>query len=232
MHAVEGMEALRRRWDANKGEIYTIVRLSIPVSTGFLLNKLVSFVSVILVGHLGPAELAAAALGSSLINVVGNSVLAGLAGAMSTLCGQVSLISRYMQCMSVSCSCALCTACKMHVITHTLPRCTHVCIGLCCHQAYGAKSYGLVGHVWQRAMIILGLVCIPICGVLLATEKLLLLGGQTPAVAAMTAAYVRSADAHSWVHAPHGSAHLLSSVHSPRMVTFQDVMSLHQWQCF
>ena len=58
-------------------------------------------------------------------------------------------------------------------------------------QAYGAKSYDLVGHVWQRAMIILGLICIPICGVLLATEKLLLLGGQTPAVAAMTAAYVR-----------------------------------------
>lgn len=58
-------------------------------------------------------------------------------------------------------------------------------------QAYGAKSYDLVGHVWQRAMIILGLICIPICGVLLATEKLLLLGGQTPAVAVMTAAYVR-----------------------------------------
>ena len=58
-------------------------------------------------------------------------------------------------------------------------------------QAYGAKSYDLVGHVWQRAMIILGLICVPICGVLLATEKLLLLGGQTPAVAVMTAAYVR-----------------------------------------
>lgn len=40
-------------------------------------------------------------------------------------------------------------------------------------------------------MIILALICIPICGVLLATEKLLLLGGQTPAVAVMTAAYVR-----------------------------------------
>ena len=191
MHAVEGMGALRRRWDANKGEIYTIVRLSIPVSTGFLLNKLVSFVSVILVGHLGPAELAAAALGSSLINVVGNSVLAGLAGAMSTLCGQVSLISQHLQCVRV-----LLMRPLHYYNTRTLP-CAHVCIGLCCHQAYGAKSYDLVGHVWQRAMIILGLVCIPICGVLLATEKLLLLGGQTPAVAAMTAAYVRSADAHA-----------------------------------
>ena len=91
MHAgnVEGMEGLQRVWADNKGEAFTIIRLSVPVSTGFLLNKLVSFVSVIIVGHLGPAELAAAALGSSLINVVGNSVIAGLAGAMSTLCGQV-----------------------------------------------------------------------------------------------------------------------------------------------
>ena len=84
------------------------------------------------------------------------------------------------------------------MVQHTrTPLCAHVCIGLCCHQAYGAKSYDLVGHVWQRAMIILGLICVPICGVLLAIERLLLLGGQTPAVAAMTAAYVRSANAHS-----------------------------------
>lgn len=83
------MDLVRRIWSDRKAEVYTIVRLSAPVSTGFLLNKLVSFVSVIMVGHLGPAELAAAALGSSLINVTGNSVLAGLAGAMSTLCGQV-----------------------------------------------------------------------------------------------------------------------------------------------
>lgn len=80
--------------------------------------------------------------------------------------------------------------------------CTASCDEACIHksspsicagneQAYGAKSYDLVGLVWQRAVIILGLICIPICGVLLTAEKLLLLGGQTPEVAAMTAAYVR-----------------------------------------
>lgn len=68
---------------------------------------------------------------------------------------------------------------------------SHMTCCLCQAQAYGAKNYDLVGHVWQRAMIILGLVCFPICGILLAIEKLLLLGGQTAAVAAMTAAYVR-----------------------------------------
>ena len=102
------MEGVRGSWNENKQEIYTIVRLSIPVSTGFLLNKLVSFVSVIFVGHLGPAELAAAALGSSLINVVGNSVLAGLAGAMSTLCGQV---------MFYNASAAVATACTLSQLT-------------------------------------------------------------------------------------------------------------------
>ena len=83
------VQRLRSLWLHNRAELQNIVRLAVPVSTSFLLNKAVSFVSVVFVGHLGPAELAAAALGSSLTNVVGNSVLAGLAGAMSTLCGQV-----------------------------------------------------------------------------------------------------------------------------------------------
>ena len=88
-HESSRCHALKGLWRNNKAEIQTLVRLAVPVSTSFLLNKTVSFVSVVFVGHLGPAELAAAALGSSLTNVVGNSVLAGLAGAMSTLCGQV-----------------------------------------------------------------------------------------------------------------------------------------------
>lgn len=73
----------------HKAETQTIVWLAIPVSASFLVNKALSLVSIIFVGHLGPADLAAASLGSSLSNVIGNSVLAGLAGAMSTLCGQV-----------------------------------------------------------------------------------------------------------------------------------------------
>ena len=81
------MGGLHALWLDNRKELFTIVRLSVPVSLGFLLNKLVAFVSVVIVGHLGPAELAAAALGSSLTNVVSNSVMQGLAGAMSTLCG-------------------------------------------------------------------------------------------------------------------------------------------------
>ncbi|KAL3136652.1 hypothetical protein ABBQ38_005893 [Trebouxia sp. C0009 RCD-2024] len=185
------MSWIRTSWADNRGEVYTIVRLSTPVSIGFLLNKLVSFVSVILVGHLGPAELAAAALGSSLINVIGNSVLAGLAGAMSTLCGQ----------------------------------------------AYGAKSYDLVGLVWQRAMIILALICVPICGVLLAAEKLLLLGGQTPEVAAMTAAYVRWSVPGIWAYAAFITANnylQAQRIVRPQVVTSAVVLAIHpllNWLC-
>ena len=83
------MEAMNRLWQNNYTEVRSLLRLSIPVSTGLLLNRMIPFISVIFVGHLGPAELAAASLGSSLLNIVGLAVMAGLAGAIITLSGQV-----------------------------------------------------------------------------------------------------------------------------------------------
>ena len=58
-------------------------------------------------------------------------------------------------------------------------------------QAYGAGNYEAVGHWCQRAMVILGLVCIPISAVWLSAQPLLLALGQEVAVARMTAAYIR-----------------------------------------
>ena len=43
------------------------------------------------VGRLGPAELAAAALATSLVNVLGVSLIWGLASGLATLCGQVDI---------------------------------------------------------------------------------------------------------------------------------------------
>lgn len=83
------MKGLYRLWQDNYEEIRRILHLSIPVSTGLLLNRMIPFVSVVFVGHLGPAELAAASLGSSLLNIIGLAVMAGLAGAITTLSGQV-----------------------------------------------------------------------------------------------------------------------------------------------
>ncbi|DBB01484.1 TPA: hypothetical protein ACH3X1_000139 [Trebouxia sp. C0004] len=61
-----------------------------------LKSRLVGFTSILFVGHLGPAELAAAALGGSFTNVIGLGILAGLVGGMSTLCGQAYGAKNYM----------------------------------------------------------------------------------------------------------------------------------------
>ena len=58
-------------------------------------------------------------------------------------------------------------------------------------QAFGAKKYALVGFIWQRAVLIMGLLCIPISVLLLFAEPILLATRQTPEVAAMTASYIR-----------------------------------------
>ena len=93
------MDGLRRSLCKNNSELYSLLRLSIPVSANYLLNRLVGFTSILFVGHLGPAELAAAALGGSLTNIIGLGILQGLTGGMSTLCGQActSLPQNFLQ---------------------------------------------------------------------------------------------------------------------------------------
>lgn len=101
-----------------RAELGALLRLAVPVSAAFLLNEhqlrgrpvcqvcgprkqmaapfcvpgtalLHVFKAHVLPrSHLGPAPLAAASLATSLANVTGYSVMAGLAGATSTLCGQ------------------------------------------------------------------------------------------------------------------------------------------------
>ena len=84
------MQTPQTLWQRHYTEIRNILHLSIPVAAGLLLNRMIPFISVVFVGHLGPAELAAASLGSSLSNILGLAVMAGLAGAITTLSGQVS----------------------------------------------------------------------------------------------------------------------------------------------
>lgn len=90
------MQTSQTLWHRHYTEIRNILRLSIPVAAGLLLNRMIPFVSVVFVGHLGPAELAAASLGSSLSNILGLAVMAGLAGAITTLSGQVSKHHLYL----------------------------------------------------------------------------------------------------------------------------------------
>lgn len=83
------LNIVRGRWQENRAEAFTLLRLAVPVSANYLLNRLVGFTSILFVGRWGAGALSAAALGLSLINVIGPGVLNGLTGGMSTLCGQV-----------------------------------------------------------------------------------------------------------------------------------------------
>eukprot|EP00596_Hydrurales_sp_CCMP1899_P010733 CAMPEP_0119040490 /NCGR_PEP_ID=MMETSP1177-20130426/10428_1 /TAXON_ID=2985 /ORGANISM="Ochromonas sp, Strain CCMP1899" /LENGTH=144 /DNA_ID=CAMNT_0007005585 /DNA_START=162 /DNA_END=593 /DNA_ORIENTATION=+ len=63
-------------------------RLAFPVICTFVMRKSVDIVSVIFVGRLGPSWLSAAGIAAVSSNVTGNSMVVGLAGALSTLCSQ------------------------------------------------------------------------------------------------------------------------------------------------
>ena len=63
------------------------------------------------------------------------------------------------------------------------------CLGLL--QAFGAKAYHEVGHIWQRAALILWVTCLPITVLWLFSEQLLLASGQEPPVAELGALFLK-----------------------------------------
>ncbi|VAI37164.1 unnamed protein product [Triticum turgidum subsp. durum] len=69
-------------------EAKRLLRLAGPLVASGLLQCALQLVSVMFVGHLGELHLAGASLATSLANVTGFSLLAGMASALDTLCGQ------------------------------------------------------------------------------------------------------------------------------------------------
>jgi MATE family multidrug resistance protein len=69
-------------------EAKRLLSLAGPLVASCILQNVVQLVSVMFVGHLGELPLAGASLASSLANVTGFSLLAGMASALDTLCGQ------------------------------------------------------------------------------------------------------------------------------------------------
>ena len=69
------MQTVWSLWHKHSTELHTITKFWLPVAAAFLLNKLLSLTTLVLVGHLGPAQLAAAALGDSICNVTAISLL-------------------------------------------------------------------------------------------------------------------------------------------------------------
>ena len=71
-----------------KEEIIAQIQLAFPVCCTFVMRKSVDMISVMFVGHLGRHYLSAAGIASVTANVTGNSMVFGLAGALSTICSQ------------------------------------------------------------------------------------------------------------------------------------------------
>ena len=71
-----------------KEEVLAQIQLAFPVCCTFVMRKSVDMISVMFVGHLGRHYLSAAGIASVTANVTGNSMVFGLAGALSTICSQ------------------------------------------------------------------------------------------------------------------------------------------------
>ncbi|CAL4924617.1 unnamed protein product [Urochloa decumbens] len=69
-------------------EAKRLLWLACPLVVNLILRNAIQLVSVMFVGHLGELPLAGASLAASIANVTGFSFLSGMAGALSTLCGQ------------------------------------------------------------------------------------------------------------------------------------------------
>ena len=69
-------------------ECLTVLTTALPLVSQHLLSYLLSVISILFLGHLGPGPLAGVILGNSLFNVAGVSIMIGLAQALETLCSQ------------------------------------------------------------------------------------------------------------------------------------------------
>ena len=71
-----------------QAEVLGQIKLAFPVCCTFVMRKSVDIVSVMFVGRLGSHYLSAAGIAAVTSNVSGNSMIVGLAGALSTICSQ------------------------------------------------------------------------------------------------------------------------------------------------
>ncbi|XP_009606969.1 protein DETOXIFICATION 12-like [Nicotiana tomentosiformis] len=82
-------------WDAVSQELKKTSRIMAPMVAVTVLQYLLQFVSVVMVGHLGQLALSSVAIATSLTNVTGFSLLSGLVGGLETLCGQAYGAQQY-----------------------------------------------------------------------------------------------------------------------------------------
>lgn len=149
--------------------------LGVPLSAQAILSFSATLVSMSFIGHIGKHELSAAVLGTSLFNVTGLSILIGLCSAMETLSGQVtrmtpaagaSMSVRLFGCSSVYLS---------HIRSVSNAHQFDVLV-----QNFGAKNYGSLGIILQRALLVTAAASILIIAFWTNMSKLLILLGTQP----------------------------------------------------
>ncbi|CAE7341017.1 DTX16, partial [Symbiodinium sp. KB8] len=73
---------------STRGEIVLQAKLAGPVALTVLLQVLVDMITLVIVGHLGPVQLAATALGNFYCNSTGFAITSGMTSAVDTLSSQ------------------------------------------------------------------------------------------------------------------------------------------------
>jgi multidrug resistance protein, MATE family len=160
-----------------------LVRLAGPIVASCVLQSVVKMVSVMVVGHLGELPLA----GASLASVTGYSLLV----RNDTLSSRPPHKSQ----SSFSNPLLIITAFFLISTLRWLPVKTQsgmaTALDTLCGQAYGARQHHLLCVYKQRAMVVLGLACVPVALVWARAGDILASLGQDPAIAAEAGAYAR-----------------------------------------
>lgn len=71
-----------------RSELALLLKYSLPLIATYLLQYSFFVITIMIAGHLGADDLAAASIGATTMNVIGLSILEGMATALDTLCAQ------------------------------------------------------------------------------------------------------------------------------------------------
>ncbi|KAE8684448.1 MATE efflux family protein 5 [Hibiscus syriacus] len=85
------------KWIVSLKELKKVGLLAAPMVAFSVLQQLLPFVSIIMVGHLGELQLSGVSIATSFIIVTGKCFLFGMSGALETLCGQAYGAEQYQK---------------------------------------------------------------------------------------------------------------------------------------
>ncbi|KAF8692511.1 hypothetical protein HU200_039611 [Digitaria exilis] len=167
-------------------EAKRLVRLAGPMIASCLLQNVVNMVSLMFVGHLGELPLAGASLANSVASVTGLSIIVRpltiLLSSSHLFFEKRSRVSFLILAILLRMRVHWCGLCQTGMAT---------ALDTLCGQAFGARQYVLLGVYKQRAMVVLGLTCVPIALAWAHAGRILVLLGQDERIAGEAGEYAR-----------------------------------------